>query len=457
MRFLRNALILLLAFGAAACDHGILDVRPVDEIDIDVAIVDEASAQAALIGAYATITSTWYYGGEYLMFSEIQTDNATHTGTFASYADADLNDITADNGSLSGMWNTIYIGINRVNILIENVPNLEGVSQSEIDRIVGEAYALRALHYHNLVRAWGGVDVNGTFQGVPLVLASPASVEEAAEVARSDGAAVYSQILADLQEAETRLQGFPNGNRTRVTPGFIQALTARVHLYAENWPQAAAAAEAVRGSGDYMLVPVFGDLFQPTGGPTEEDIFRGAFTATDFNDLGWYYQFAGRFELGATQDIYNAFDQALDQRWAWTFGGTRPDGTEVTKFPTTIGAERIHVIRYAEVLLILAEALARQDELSDAVDRLNEVRERAGLAGYVLGVDLPNDQDAVIDAILDERRLELAFEGDRWFDLVRTDRAVDALAPFLAPHEKLWPVPQRELDVAPNLTQNPGY
>jgi starch-binding outer membrane protein, SusD/RagB family len=137
MRFLRNALILLLAFGAAACDHGILDVRPVDEIDIDVAIVDEASAQAALIGAYATITSTWYYGGEYLMFSEIQTDNATHTGTFASYADADLNDITADNGSLSGMWNTIYIGINRVNILIENVPNLEGVSQSEIDRIVG--------------------------------------------------------------------------------------------------------------------------------------------------------------------------------------------------------------------------------------------------------------------------------------------------------------------------------
>lgn len=457
MKTMRIAPVLLAALGLAACDHDLLDVRPVDRIDTDIAITDAESAEAALIGAYSSVTSTGYYGGSLLLISEIMTDNAEHTGTFATYADADQNDVTADNGTLNGIWNVIYSGINRVNIIIEKVPELTDVSAAEADRILGEAHALRALHYHNLMRGWGGEDADGNFRGVPLVLTQPATVEEASQVTRASGQAVYDQILADLAQAETLLAGGSHADRTRITPGFIDALRARVHLYLENWAEAEAAAQEVRTSGNYTLAEDFSDLFTASGAPTQEDIFRGAFTATDFNNLGYYYQYAGRFEQGATTDIYEAYDQTLDERWEWSFGEPRSDGIEVTKFPTTIGAENVHVIRYAEVLLILAEAHARQGELTEAVARLNEVRERAGLPAHVLGATLPNDQDAVIDAILEERRLELAFEGDRWFDLVRTGRAVAVLAPNLAEYETLWPIPQSELDVALNLEQNPGY
>jgi hypothetical protein len=116
----------------------------------------------------------------------------------------------------------------------------------------------------------------------------------------------------------------------------------------------------------------------------------------------------------------------------------------------------LHVIRYADVLLILAEALAEQDDLGGAVAYMNQVRNRAGLDGYVMGTDLATKQD-VLDAIFLERRLELAFEGEYWFDLVRTGRAADALGSKWAAHKALWPIPQGEMDTAPNLTQNPGY
>ncbi len=114
------------------------------------------------------------------------------------------------------------------------------------------------------------------------------------------------------------------------------------------------------------------------------------------------------------------------------------------------------MIRFADVLLILAEALAEQNDLEIAVTYMNEVRTRANLPPYTLGVDLVGQQ-AVLDAIFLERRLELAFEGEYWFDLIRTDRASEALGSRWAPYKALWPIPQGELDTAPNLTQNPGY
>ncbi|MGH7446757.1 MAG: RagB/SusD family nutrient uptake outer membrane protein, partial [Longimicrobiales bacterium] len=226
----------------------------------------------------------------------------------------------------------------------------------------------------------------------------------------------------------------------------------RVELYQGNWAQAEATARAVVSSGGYSLASSYADLFDANGAPTAEDIFRVAFTASDFYNLGYYYQFAGRFEIGATQDIYDAYP-AGDERFDATFDGIRSDGIEVAKFPTTEGTENVHVIRYAEVLLILAEALAQQGgaaQLIEATDLLNELRDRAGLAPLLYGT-----QSATLDAIHQERRLELAFEGDRWFDLVRSGRAMTVL-PGLQDYQQLWPIPLREEDVA-RLQQNPGY
>ena len=327
MKKLRLVPALLMVGILGACDTDMLDILPQDEIAQDIAIIDLATAEAALNGAYSSLQSGNLIGGDYIVWTDLISDDVEHTGTFGSYGQADLINIPADNGSVAGIWDDSYDGILRTNMVIAKVPEVDGLDAADVDRIVGQAYGLRALHYFHLLRAYGGV---------PIVL----------------------------------------------------------------------------------------DPSEDT-----EDIFRLAFIAVDFNNFGYYYQFEGRFEVGATQEIYDAFDQANDERFAAMFDETRPDGIEVVKYPTTAGTEDVHVLRYAEVLLILAEALAQQGtpaDLTAAVGYLNDVRTRAGLAGYVYPVDLTTQQE-VLDAIFAERRLELAFEGERWFDLVRTDRAAAEL------------------------------
>ena len=437
--------VLLLTFAAAACDTGLLDLQPRDEISEDVAIVDAETADAALNGVYSTLQSGGAYGDALLAWVDLLTDDVEHTGTFGTYGTADLLNVTADNGSVEDIWEDAYDGINRANVVIEKVTALD-IDQEDADRIIGEALAVRALHYFDLVR---------TFGGVPLVLEPPASLDEASQVTRASAAEVYAAIETDLANAATRLAaaGVDNSTRIRMTPGFIDALLAQVHLYQEDWQAAEDAAMRVVDSGDYELVADYGDLFEADGAPTSEDIFRVLFTSTDANVFGYYYTFEGRFETGATQDIYDAYDQANDERFAVSFDEVRADGIEVVKMETTVGTEDIHVIRYGELLLMLAEAHAMQGELGPAVTYLEMVRDRAGLAPYPpAAVDT---QAEVIDAIQAERRLELAFEGERWYDLVRWGRA-DELTGFDS-HEGLLPIPVSELDVAENLVQNPGY
>lgn len=318
---------------------------------------------------------------------------------------------------------------------------------------MGEAIGIRALEYFQLVRTYGGV---------PLVLEPFESLDEAAQVSRASAADVFTAIETDLSTARTLLTSAGVGNdadRTRITPGFLDALGAQVHLQQGEWDEAEAAAMAVVteavNSGTYALADDYASLFEANGAPTEEDIFRVSFTATDANSFGFYYQFEGRFETGATEAIYNLYDPVLDQRFTASFDEVRPDGIEVVKFPTTVGTENIHVIRYGELLLILAEALAQQDELGDAVLYLEMVRSRAGLDPYAaIEVDTKPE---VLAAIYLERRLELAFEGERWFDLARWDMVQAAVGRTLPNPDHLLPIPVSELDVAINMTQNAGY
>jgi len=141
-------------------------------------------------------------------------------------------------------------------------------------------------------------------------------------------------------------------------------------------------------------------------------------------------------------------------RFAWNISGDTEGEASGTKFPTTAGAEDFHVIRFAEVLLIKAEAQARQNDLAGAVDTYNPLRVRAGLPEDHLGTQV-NTQADVLAAIDRERRLELALEGDRWPDLVRTGRAASLMG--IPDFQTLFPIPQAQRDVTPGLTQNPGY
>jgi hypothetical protein len=452
---MRNKLLLALSFAGLSACSSVLDVPPTSSVPSETAIVDALGARAALAGAYQSLQSTGLYGEAIVNWTEVLTDNARFVGTFDDYADADAHLLRSDNVSVAAIWNAAYDAINRANELIQKVPAITDLAAAEKAEILGEARFIRALQYHNLVRMWGGV---------PLRLEPVKNAGEAGTITRASVAEVYASILADLAQAETEITA--GGSQTReASLGAAYALEARVRLYLQDWAGAEAAAATVEGMG-YTLAPRFSELFEETGGNTPEDIFRVAFTPTQSQSVSFYYlpkALGGRYELAPTigaSGIIAAFDPAsggniatynpVDERGIWSISraGTR---TYAAKFRNPGGDEDIHIIRLGEVILIRAEALAHLNRLPEAVDEYNQLRVRAGL--------LPDPttgltQAGVLAAIARERRLELAFEGDRWPDLVRTGQAVVLGVPA---QQTVLPIPQNDMDTAPGLTQNPGY
>src|SRR5918996_63737 len=301
-----NALLpgLLLAM-VASCDS-VLDVDPINEISEERAIVSPATARAAVAGMYDGLQSTTYYGGTFLVFCDLSAEDVEHTGTFTTWRQADQNALTADNGTIEGLWDALYRTIGRANIVIAKVPTVPGLEAAERDQMLGEAHFIRALSYHNLVKIWGEESTSG--MGVPLVLEPPADIAAASKVSRATTGAVYTQVLSDLQEAEAVTSVV---NATRQTSlGAIRAIRARVLLYQQDWAAAEAEAEAVAGMG-YALAPQYSDLFTADGANTSEDIFRINFTPTEFNLMGWYYRAkgaaGGRREVTPSDTLLRAY------------------------------------------------------------------------------------------------------------------------------------------------------
>lgn len=431
-----------LALALAGCND-LLETNPVNQVPTDEAITDAASARVALAGAYDGLQSLSFYGGDYIFFNDLYADNAFADGTFNDFGDAGAHSLLADNFSMTANWVAIYNTINRANNLLEKIPGIADLDDTEKRSILGEALMIRALCYHDLIKVWGNV---------PMPLVPAKDLEEASRVTTAQVSAIYAQIEADLKSADTLMTN--DGPRNHATQGAAEALLARVYLYEGKYFEADAQADVVTAQG-YTLAPVFGDLFDPEGKDTPEDIFKVSFTAVDYNDFGYYYLSSrqghgGRHELAPTDDLIATFDTA-DARFKWSIND---DPFEGRKWRTATGAEDIHVIRYAEVLLIKAEAQAQQNLLALAVGTYNIVRERAGLPDHVLGVDVTT-QAEVVAAIEKERRLELAFEGDRFPDLVRLGQAEIVLG--IPAFRTVFPIPQREIDVAPGIVQNPGY
>jgi len=454
---MRKRLLLLFSAVALSACSNVLDVPPTSSVASETAISDAAGARAALAGAYAGLQQNGLYGHTIVDWTELLSDNGRFTGTFDNYADADANALRADNASVSSIWNASYDVINRANELIQKVPSVPDLSSGEKDEIIGEAYFIRALSYHNLIKLWGG---SGTL-GVPLRLEPVPGATQVGDVTRATRAEVYTQILADLAQAG---QLISDDSQTRqASLGAVKAIEARVRLYNADYAGAEAAAAAVEGMG-YILAPNFSDLFDAEGNDTPEDIFRITFTPTQAQSVSFYYlakSLGGRREVAPTtgaSGIIAAFDPAsggnianyhpTDERGIWSIdvAGTT---TYAAKFKNPGGDEDIHVIRLGEVILIRAEALARLGRVPEAIAEYNRLRLRAGVATDPLTLT----QAQALAAIARERRLELAFEGDRWPDLVRTN----ALPASVPATQALLPIPQAELDVSPNIQQNPGY
>ena len=459
----RYALAAAALIGTGACND-FLDVKPVSELPREQAITGATSARAAVLGIYDQLQDNdYYYGLDYVVFTDVSSDDVTWTGTFTTYADAEDNNLRADNGDVEGIYEAIYQGISRANFVLAELPKVSGMDPDEKEQLLGEAYFARALMFHDAVKLFGGMNPNDL--GVPIILQPITNPSAAAPVLRSTVAQVYTQIMSDLDNAEQRLSD--DFVPTRGSYSAARALRARVQLYQRNWVQAEALATEIISSGDFELVPSHADQFTEEGNPTSEDIFKITFTPVDFSNTGYYY--LGRYENAPDTVLMKVFQPsfvpATPTTWSpaedraandiFVFRGSQYGN----KYPTTSGGEDFPVIRLAEMYLIRAEARARQGgaSLPLAIADVNVIRRRAGADTLVFGVDATTQQE-VLDAVEREWRLEFAMEGQRWFVL----RRFGTMAAFLAgkgadPTQDRYPIPQSEINVVPGLQQNPGY
>lgn len=453
---IRKLALPLVLFAAASCDD-FLQTEPVTSLPQDQLIVDAATATAALNGAYDGLQSGSYYGLSVLLLGDLTADNAIWTGTFQYLGEVQNNRIQADNAEVTAMWTAIYQQIDRDNVILQRTPTVASIPAATRNDVMGQAYFMRALGFHNLVKFWGAVPIPTK----PIV-----NPVEAADYVRTPVNDVYTQILKDLDSAAALTQN--TTNLRYATPTAARALRARVLFYRAGLPGNAGSqadyqaaldlANQVLSGRDTLVVP-FPELFTVTGTNTTEDIFRVAFSATETNAISNYYLNIGRGEVAPSAGIDAAYS-AGDTRKAWSIRTTGNAARPLNgnKYPARPGTEHVHVIRLAELVLIKAEALARLNRLPEAVAEYNKVRIRAGIPKHTLGTEVTT-QAQVLAAIELERRLELAFEGDRWPDLNRLGRAVVVKGIADRAHQALMPIPLRDIRTSRDsvLKQTPGY
>ena len=451
--FLRNKLVRVALLGTlglagTSCDK-ILDQQPQNSLDSAQVFTDLAGANAALTGVYGGLTTSNYYGLRYPVFADLLADNLAHIGTFPSFAEIKNRNIQTNNVEVTNMWAAIYTTINRANNVIEYTPGIGSISDADKKRLIAEAKFLRALSYFDLVRYWGDV---------PLVLVATKKADASLNVARTPANAVYDQVKKDFDDAEADL---PEGTASRANKSAARALKARLALYRGQYTEAAALADQVIANTKFTLLPVYRDNFDVKN--STEAIFEINFdniTSSQFAFFNFPGSRGGRNEVSPTGTTLPAAYETGDRRKAASISDgtftvnnqTIPANVGVKYTKAGTGEDNFRVIRLAEVILISAEAKARiGTDLPGALVLVNRIRTRAGLTPSTALT-----QAALLTAIEQERRVELAFEGHRWFDLVRTGRAQTALG-ITDPRKLLLPIPFREITNNPNLTQNPGY
>ncbi|GIW61111.1 MAG: membrane protein [Patescibacteria group bacterium] len=472
----RNILLLLFAIYAVGCDSFIERQKPQTSLPADEAITSEAAVQAAVYGAYSAIQSGNYYGLRYLLFPDLiysgsgQRANLRHTGTFPSWAQFNNANILADNVEVSNMWATIYNSISRINYIIEAVNNLNvaGFTEDERKAFLAEAHFLRAFHYFNLVRWWGGV---------PIVT-QPVKEPSNLQIPRNTVAEVYQQIENDLAIALADLPtsyGNTIDNKGRATLAAAYALKAYVHLEKGEWADAAAAAQQALVNGGTLVSP-FKSLFESQN--TSEAIWELQFNPTDQNSIAFFLlpgSAGGRNEANIAASLNTLFDNSGETGTGANAQLHRRVVREVSPrlkyYRVATGNDNVIIYRNAEMWLVRAEALVEQasdgattttdPNLSTALAILNTLRARAA-ASSISG---PYTKAQMRALVFNERRRELALEGELFFDVVRRDRREPGFfATFYGlpagpdtENKKLLPIPQREILANPNLEQNPGY
>jgi hypothetical protein len=496
------AAVLMLA-GVVGCKKDFLNQTPQNAVSSG-DFKNASDAEAAIVGAYSLMANSayWYYNWNYLIDGDIRADNCYSGGSAPDIDGIDnFTSVATDNQPISEDWYELYMDIGACNSVLDNVANITDPLLTDVRKaqILGEAKFLRAYHYSHLVRNYGAV----------VLQLHTIIIDRNTLKARSPVDSVYAQIIADLKDAEASLPVTYTdqaSSHSRATQGAAEAVLAKVYAQMGDYQDCLDYCNKVlppayggTGTAGYSLLPAFDWLFDSQHKNSAESIFELQHTAGTIthgyaeglllppSPLTQYWtKFAP-----PTQDLVKAFKAAGDSiryassiTWQYTGPGTANPVTSPTHYGATdtmpyvwkIGrnftgswsggsGDNLVLLRLADIILLKAEALNALGQTGAAIPLVNAIRARVHLAPMTV-----SSQTDVALAILNERRLELAFEGERWYDLLRystqytinlMNSQVDgngvSLGYQVVSDRLLYPIPQADRDNNPNLSQNPGY
>lgn len=481
LKFSLPFIILLLV----SCGDSFLEKKPLGKLTSANFFETEAHAFLATNALYEHMRSWEVHVFSYIGMTDVVSDDADK-GSIANDAAflGEIDDFTfnASNVAPLTVWAGYYQGIFRANNAIENIPNID-MNTALRDRLVGECKFFRAYLYLNLVRWFGDL---------PLIT-NPLDPSEFSQQ-RVPAADVYAQIAQDLKDAIAVLpEKYPSADLGRVTKGGARGLLARAYLAQGDFVNTETYALEVINSGQYSLYPNYAKIFQLVGEQSSESVFEigsttGSINSSQYNqvqgvrgtpNLGWGFNRPSDNLVGS----YEPGDPRRDATILYP-GEVLPDGSAIIEDNPDIVNERynqkawvppapsgdnfegqgnLRLIRYADVLLIAAEALNENGNPTQALVYLNMVRARArGTSTTALPDVTTTDKNALRTRIWNERRSELAMEQIRWFDLLRQGRAEQVMQNvgknFVSPKHLLFPIPQVEIDLSSGvLSQNQGY
>jgi hypothetical protein len=452
MKYLSLVAILLFV---SNCDDSLLDLEPISAVGINGYFTNADEVETGVVSIYDALQNVPLREFALLEMRSDNTQTKSSEGIWAEFEELSVN---ATNGAVSEYWQYNYNVIFRANLVLQYldvVPSAVKRAQFE-----GEARFTRALAYFNLVRAFGDVPLIDTVIGP----------EDSDYFGRNSTDEIYALIVADLTFAADNLPTKGNITFGRATAGAAEGLLAKVHLNLQNYSAAETLLQSLVDGTDYQLEGEYADVFYAEG--NDEILFAIPYIDDNANESQDYSfeMTAGGVRSGLnylTTDFIGAIDPADTERIAVLRNPSNQ--AEVGKFLTQSADVRLAgndwiVLRLADIYLLYAEAImegAQSTQNLTAIRAYNAVRDRVGLP--TLAVD--GSASLTLDDLLYERRMELAFENHRFYDLIRTGKAIDILGNFASTYgfrfsstDLLLPIPQEEINVSRGLlSQNPGY
>lgn len=465
----KNIIIGGVAFSAlfSSCKKEFLDQQPYTSVNTTDALKTASDMQIALTGTYAGLRNTNLYGRTLPVFGDLLADNVfVSIANSGRYLSEKTYSIVVNDADISGIWSSAYSVILRANNIID-APLNDG---TDVKQYKGEAYAIRALLYFDLIRLYGkSYSDDPAALGVPLALHS----DYTALPKRNTVTEVYTQILSDLDQAYTLMSAY-NGSGT-LSKYAARAIEAKVNLYKGDYQKAYdQATDVISNSGFTLLTktdfPAYWTSATPhASGTKSETLFEvvsDAVNNNSYDELSNIYVQGGSSygDLLAVKSLYDQYNTTDVRKQLILVGARVKSGGEspayiVDKYPVVSGDfNDKKVMRLSEVYLIAAEAAARLGNTTTALTQVNTLvaQRDAALIYTSAGTQLLTD-------IENERRKELAFEGDRFFDLNRLKQDINRTAEYptgvikYGDNRRVMPIPQTELNVNQNITQNPGY